>query len=76
MRKGLLSLGVVLCVIGIGAIGASLMKGNLTFNLGDPAKFQFILVPIWLVGLGIAVLGALAILASRWVRGRAPAARS
>ena len=31
---------------------------NPSLNLGDPTKFQFILVPLWSIGLGLAVVGA------------------
>jgi len=78
MRKVLLWLGVLLCVIGVGVVGVSVMVaqrgGSPSINLGDPAQFQFFLVPFWMVGLGIAVLGALAILVSRLVKARAAAA--
>jgi hypothetical protein len=80
MRKALLWLGVLFCAIGVGVVGVSAVLaqrgGSPSLNLGDPAKFQFILVPFWQIGLGLAVLGALAILVSRLVRARAPAARS
>lgn len=79
MRKALFWLGVVLCTIGVGVVGVSAVGAqrgsSLTFNLGDPAKFQFILVPFWQIGLGLAVLGAVILLASRLVRGRAVATR-
>jgi len=69
MRKSLLWLGVVLCGIGIAVVGASLVLTYMglspSFNLGDPAKFQFVLVPLWQIGLAIAVLGALCLWASR-----------
>jgi len=72
MRKALLWAGVVLCVVGIGLVGASVVMSHLgfspSFNLGDPAKFQFILVPFWQIGLGVAVLGAIAIFAARRMR--------
>lgn len=80
MRKALLWLGVLLGVIGVGMVGVSLMAaqrgGSPSINLGDPAQFQFFLVPFWQIGLGVAVLGALILIVSRWVRERAPAARS
>jgi hypothetical protein len=80
MRKGLFWLGVILCVIGIGVVGVSVViaqrGGSPSLSLGDPAKFQFILVPFWQIGLGVAVLGALILIVSRWIKERAPAARS
>lgn len=74
MRKGLFWIGVVLCVIGVGVLVASVMLSNPTYNLGDPSKFQFILVPFWLVGLAVFVVGVIAILIAR--RRRAAAAGS
>jgi hypothetical protein len=38
---------------------------NPSYNLGDPAKFEFILVPFWQVGLVVAGIGAVCVLASR-----------
>lgn len=79
MRKALFWLGVLLLAIGVAVVGASAVLTYLglsaSFNLGDPAKFQFFLVPFWQVGLGIAALGALAMVVSRWVKERAPAVR-
>jgi hypothetical protein len=75
MRKALLWLGVALCVVGVGVAVASAVLNNPSYNLGDPTKFQFILVPFWQIGLGIAVVGAVILVVSRLVRARAPAAR-
>jgi hypothetical protein len=72
MRRGLFWIGVVLLMLGVGLVGASVMMSYLglspSFNLGDPSKFQFILVPFWQVGLAIAVLGVIAILIARRLR--------
>jgi hypothetical protein len=65
MRKGLFWIGIALCVIGVGVVVASVVFNNPTYNLGDPGRFQFILVPFWLVGLVVAVLGAVAVLIAR-----------
>jgi len=43
-----------------------------SYNFGDPAKFQFILVPLSQIGLAIAVLGGACLIARRWVKARAP----
>ena len=79
MRKGLFWLGAALCAVGAAVVGVSVVAAqrgsSLTFNLGDPAKFQFILVPFWQIGLGIAVVGVVILVVSRLVRARAPAAR-
>jgi hypothetical protein len=72
MRRGLFWIGVVLLVVGIGLLGASAVMSYLglspSFNLGDPSQFQFILVPFWLVGAVVAVLGVIAILIARSLR--------
>jgi len=43
----------------------SYMGLNPSYNLGDPATFEFILVPIWQIGLVIAGIGAVGVLVSR-----------
>ena len=59
MRKTFLWIGGVLCGLGAAVIVASLVMKVLgvdaSYNFGDPAKFQFVLVPFWQIGLGIAV---------------------
>ena len=75
MRRALLWLGVLLCGIGIAAILASAVMSyagmNPSYNLGDPAKFEFVLVPIWQVGLVIAAIGGVCLLASRAMKSSA-----
>jgi hypothetical protein len=72
MRKGLLWAGVALLAIGVAVLGVSLVLVYLgsspSINLGDPSKFQFVLVPFWQIGLAIAVLGAVCILVARQLR--------
>jgi len=72
MRRALFWLGVLLCAVGIAGIGAGVVLSHLglsaSYNLGDPAKFQFVLVPFWLIGLVLAVLGAICVLAARLLR--------
>ena len=70
MRKALLWLGGLLVAGGGAVIGASVVvtatKGGMpSLNLGDPSKFQFILVPLWAIGLGLAVVGAACLLGWR-----------
>jgi hypothetical protein len=36
-----------------------------SYNFGDPAKFEFVLVPFWQMGLAIGAVGALCLLVSR-----------
>jgi hypothetical protein len=69
MHKALLWIGFLLCAVGLAVIGASgvmsYMGLNPSYNLGDPTKFEFILVPFWQIGLFISGLGAVCVLASR-----------
>jgi hypothetical protein len=75
MRKALLWLGGLLVATGVIAIGAGVVVTATTgsspsINLGDPSKFRFILVPIWAIGVGLAVAGGLCLMGWR----RMPAA--
>ena len=76
MRKTLLWFGGLLCGIGGTVIAASAVLSYMglgaSYNFGDPAKFQFVLVPLWQIGLAIAVLGGACLLAWRWLKARAP----
>jgi hypothetical protein len=73
MRRSLLWAGLLLCGIGIAAIVASgvmsQMGLNPSYNLGDPTKFEFILIPFWQIGLVIGVLGGICLLAFRRMKG-------
>jgi hypothetical protein len=71
MQAMLLGLGGLLCLIGIALIVANVVLNYMglsaSYNFGDPAKFEFILVPFWQIGLATAAIGA----AFLWaVRGR------
>jgi len=72
MRKALLWIGVLLGGLGVAVLAASAVLGLMglatSYNLGDPAKFQFILVPFWLIGIAIAAGGALCLIGWRWLR--------
>jgi hypothetical protein len=76
MRKTLLWIGWPLCALGAAILVASLvMKGfgvDASYNFGDPAKFQFVLVPFWQIGLAIAAVGGLCLLLARWLAGTHP----
>lgn len=67
--------GGLLCILGAGLVMASgvmiYMGLSASYNLGDPTKFQFVLVPFWQIGLGIAAVGVVLLAASRWLK-RAP----
>ena len=69
MHKALLWIGFLLCAIGLVVIVASAAMSylgmNPSYNLGDPAKFEFILVPFWQIGLVIAAVGAVCLVATR-----------
>jgi hypothetical protein len=73
MRTALRWLGGLLCVIGVALIAAygvmSYMGLGASYNFGDPAKFQFILVPFWQIGLVVAAVGTAFLWASRQPRG-------
>jgi hypothetical protein len=69
MHKALLWVGGLLCAIGLAVLATSAVMSymglNPSYNLGDPAKVEFILVPFWQIGLVIAAIGAVGVLASR-----------
>jgi len=73
MRKALIWIGGLLCGIGAALIVASAISSSMglspSYNFGNPAKFQFYLVPLWQIGCAVAVVGGACLLASRWVRG-------
>jgi len=75
MRRFLRLLGWLFCAVGVALIGiyfAMSYRGlAASYNFGDPAKFQFILVPFWEIGLVIVVVGGACLLATRrFHRGR------
>lgn len=69
MRKALLWLGGLLCVIGVALIAANVVMSYMglgaSYNFGDPAKFEFILVPFWQIGLAALVVGGACLWAVR-----------
>jgi hypothetical protein len=73
MRRALHWLGILLSGAGAAVIAASAVMGYMglaaSYNFGDPAKFQFYLVPFWQIGLGIAVVGVICLLLSRRRKG-------
>jgi hypothetical protein len=74
MRKALIWIGGLLFLIGAALIVASVVSSFMglspSYNFGDPAKFQFYLVPLWQIGCAVAVGGAACLLAARWVKSR------
>lgn len=71
MRKTLIWIGGLLCLVGAAIIVASAVSSTMglspSYNFGDPAKFQFFLVPLWQIGLAIALVGAACLLVARWI---------
>jgi hypothetical protein len=69
MRRTLVWVGTSLSGIGVAVIIASAVMRYMgyepSYNFGDPAKFEFLLVPFWQMGLAIGVVGALCLLVSR-----------
>jgi hypothetical protein len=69
MQKTFQGLGWLFFSIGAALIVAnfvmSFMGLGASYNFGDPAKFQFILVPFWQIGLVIAAIGGACLLVSR-----------
>jgi hypothetical protein len=69
MRRMLFWLGSLLSLIGVTLIAGNLamryMGLSASYNFGDLAEFQFILVPLWQIGLAIAVAGGACLVVSR-----------
>ena len=69
MRKAFIWSGGLLLGLGLSVVIASLamtyMGVNASYNFGDPAQFQFVLVPFWQIGLGVAAIGGVCLAASR-----------
>jgi hypothetical protein len=73
MRKALIWIGVILCLVGLAVIVGSGVSSSMglspSYNFGNPAKFQFYLVPLWQIGCAVAVAGGACLLAARWPKG-------
>ena len=41
-----------------------------SYNLGNPEKFEFVLVPFWQIGLAIAALGGAVLLIGRRLKAK------
>ena len=52
-------------------IAMSFMGLSASYNIGDPSKFQFVLLSFWHVGAGLVVIGSLALIGARRI-GQAP----
>jgi hypothetical protein len=75
MRRTLTWLGRVCLVVGALLIVANVVMSfiglSASYNIGDPSKFQFILVSFWHIGAGLVAIGSLALIAARRI-GQAP----
>jgi hypothetical protein len=75
MRRSLLWAGFLLCGTGGAIVVASAVMSyvgmNPSYNLGDPTKFEFVLVPFWQIGLVIGAVGGICLLASRRMKSAA-----
>jgi hypothetical protein len=72
MRKTLFWIGAVLCGIGAAVIATSAVLNyfgvGTSYNFGNPEKFEFVLVPIWQIGLAVAAIGGAFLLVQRRVK--------
>ena len=61
MRTTLFWIGAVLCGVGAAVIATSAVFNyfgvGTSYNFGNPEKFEFVLVPLWQLGLAVAAIG-------------------
>ena len=61
MHRYVFWLGLIFLVSGVLVVAASGLMAyhglSTTINLGDPAEYQFYLVPVWQIGAAVAALG-------------------
>jgi hypothetical protein len=69
MGIGLVWFGRACLVVGFLVLAASVVMHfvglSASYNIGDPSKFQFILISFWQIGIAIMCVGAVSILAGR-----------
>ena len=69
MRTTLFWIGAVLCGIGAAVIATSAVFNyfgvGTSYNFGNPAEFEFVLVPFWQIGLAVAAIGGACLLVWR-----------
>ena len=74
MRRSLLWAGSILACIGAVVIVVSAVLGyfglSTSYNLGNPEKFEFVLVPFWQIGLAIIALGGAVLLIGRRLKAK------
>ncbi len=71
MRTALLGLGILLCVVGAAVVYVGRMFDEVGFSL-----VYFGITVSWQLGLGVVVVGALAIVGSRLMKGAPATSRS
>ena len=59
-------LGGVGIAIVVAVVVMQRMGMSASYNLGDPTKFEFVLIPFWQIGLGLIVIGGLCLMLARW----------
>jgi hypothetical protein len=69
MGIGLVWFGRVCVVVGLLLLAANaamyFVGLSASYNIGDPGKFQFILISFWHIGIALMCIGAVSILAGR-----------
>jgi hypothetical protein len=69
MQRAVSWIGGIFCAIGVALIAASIVMNffglEASYNFGDPAKYQFYLVPFWQIGLAAVATGCVLRLSSR-----------
>jgi len=69
MRTTLFWIGAVLCGIGAAVMVTSAALNYFgvatSYNFGNPEKYEFILVPLWQIGLAVAAIGGAFLLLRR-----------
>lgn len=62
LGRALLAAGVVLVVANV---AMHFMGLSASYNIGDPSKFEFVLISFWHIGLALIGLGAVSTFAGR-----------
>lgn len=69
MQRAVFWIGGIFFTIGVALIAASIVMNffglEASYNFGDPAKYQFYLVPFWQIGLAAVAIGCVFLLSSR-----------
>jgi hypothetical protein len=68
LGRGCLVVGILLIIANV---ALHLMGLSASYNIGDPGKFEFVLISFWHVGAALLAIAALAMLAASRI-GQAP----